>query len=308
MDLPNEVILNILSCLSKKDLKQVRLVCRLWAALGAKSLFDTIYVSPREIDMSVFEAITQHPTLRNTPRHLVYDSAVFEQVNEVQYACDLHWQYHAGDFDILGDAGFEVDEMIRFVSVDILEGKVVEVNQQLKGHPVFENGFREYSKYGNEYLKLFTKRWSGRVYRGLKNLGPIISVTIRNTWEMIYDVHDDDNNNNNYNNNNNNNNNNNETPCSYNCPPRFSHQVVSICYNVAKDSLVSRGCIRSDGTRLVGSPSARAYPATGLPPHGTQDWDTMGETQMMMTGVSSGYCEFVAIVDVLNSQASALRK
>ncbi len=161
----------------------------------------------------MFEAITQHPTLRNAPRHLVYDSAVFEQINEVQYACDLHWQYHAGDYDILGDARFEVEEMIRFVSVDILDGKVVEVNQQLRSHPVYENGFREYSRYADEYLNLFTKRWSGRVYRGLKNLGPIISVTIRNTWEMIYDVHDD---------------NNNETPCSYNCPPRFSHQVVSI--------------------------------------------------------------------------------
>ncbi|KAL9038208.1 MAG: hypothetical protein Q9180_003272 [Flavoplaca navasiana] len=293
MGLPNEVTLNIVSYLSKKDLKQVRLVCRLWAALGVKSLFDTIYVSPREIDMSVFEAITQHQTLRNAPRHLVYDSAVFDQINEVQYACDLHWQYHAGDFDILGDASFEVEEMIRFVSVDILDGKVVEVNQQLKSHPVYENGFREYSKYASEYLNLFTKRWSGRVYRGLKNLGPIVSLTIRNTWEMIHDVHND---------------NNNETTRSYDCPPRFSHQVVSICYNVAKDSLVSRGCIRSDGTRLVGSPSARAYPATGLPPHGTQDWDTMGETRMMMTGSSSGYYEFIEIVDLLNSARKRPKK
>ncbi|KAI4269420.1 MAG: hypothetical protein LQ337_007300 [Flavoplaca oasis] len=286
MDLPNEVTLNIVSCLSKKDLKQVRLVCRLWAALGAKSLFDTIYVSPREFDMSVFEAITQHQTLRHAPRHLVYDSAVFERLTEAQYACDLHWQYHAGDFDILGDARFQIEEMIRFISVDILDGTVFEVNQQLKSHPVYENGFREYFKYANEYLNLFTKRWSGRVYRGLKNLGPIVSVTIRNTWEMIYDLQDD---------------NNNEMTRSYNCPPRFKHQVVSICYDVAKDGLVSRNCIQSDGTRLVGSPSARTYPATGLPPHATQDWDTMGETQMMTTSSSSGYYEFLEIVDLLNS-------
>ncbi|KAL8881657.1 MAG: hypothetical protein Q9198_001180 [Flavoplaca austrocitrina] len=283
MDLPNEVTLNIVSCLSKKDLKQVRLVCRLWAALAAKSLFDTIYVSPREIDMTMFEAITRHPTLRNAPRNLVYDSAVFPSIDELHYATLLHWQYHRGTFDALGDARFAVEKMIRFVSMDVLDGKSVELDKQLRNHPVFQSGFREHSNHAGEFLNLFTKRWSGRVRQGLKKLGPIVSVTIRNTWEMIYDYGDN-------------------KMAARGCGYGFAkalNEVVEPHNAENLNSLVSSNSIRPDGTRLVGSPSARAYPATGCQPYATQDWNTMDETQMMRTCNSSGFYEFIEMVNLL---------
>ncbi|KAI4284453.1 MAG: hypothetical protein L6R38_001412 [Xanthoria sp. 2 TBL-2021] len=285
MDLPNEVTLHILSFMPKMDIKQARLVCRLWAALGGQSLFDTIYVSPRETDMVVFESITQHTTLRNAPRHLVYDSTIFEQYDEEEYAWNIHWQYHNGTFDVLGDALFAIQEMVRYIPHGIVESTAAKIDTRLKSHPLFNEGFREYSKHANEYRNIFTKSWSARVYQGLSNLGPIVSLTIRNTWEMIYDDLATD-----------------LAPQGYdNGTAQNKYQPIRPSNKGNTASLISRNRIRPDGTRSIGSPSARAYSATALQPYTTQDWNINAETQVMITGTSTGNYEFHGVVNLLSS-------
>ncbi|KAL8669284.1 MAG: hypothetical protein Q9168_006116 [Polycauliona sp. 1 TL-2023] len=269
MNLPNELTLNILSSLRKKDIKEARLVCKLWDSLAVKPLFDTIYVSPREIDMCVFEAITEHPVLRSFPRHLVYDSAQFEKLDEVEYAMDYAYEYGEGGFNAIGDSLHAVQEVIRNMPDNISEGSMHDLDPQLRTHPLFEAGFRVYTKHANEYANVFTKEWSRRVYRGLKNLGPIVSVSIRNTWDMIYDEPRDD----------------------------FSIQSN---YETHFATLVSRGCIEPDGTRLVGSPSARAYPFTALPPVLAEDWTDIDTTEMMETSRSSTKSGFLGILNLMS--------
>ena len=178
MNLPNEVTILILSFMPKSVVKQARLACQLWAELSAQFLFDTIYISPRRIDMDVFEKITRHKTLRNIPRHSVYDSAVFEQLDRMAYASYIHWQYHEGLFDVLGDAFFSVQEMIRYVPIEIIDESATEVDVQLKNHPVFDEGFWEYLKNANEFGNIFKPHWFRPVSRSLKRLGPIESVMI----------------------------------------------------------------------------------------------------------------------------------
>lgn len=69
-----------------------------------------------------------------------------------------------------------------------------------------------------------------------------------------------------------------------------------------KGRLVNSGRIKSDGTRLVGSPSARAYPPTGLQPLGLK---AMGEatdtTDLSEVGMSNGQCELKKVVEVLHT-------
>ncbi|KAL8651679.1 MAG: hypothetical protein Q9226_004598 [Calogaya cf. arnoldii] len=285
MNLPNEVTILILSFMPKSVVKQARLVCQLWADLGAQFLFDTIYISPRRIDMDVFEEITRHGTLRNLPQHLVYDSAVFEQFDEIGYAWNINWQYREGIFDLLGDAHDSIYEMSRNNPIDDIDPTATELDTQLKNHPIFAKGFREYSKSANEFRNIFNHDWFRTVHRGLQKLGPIISVTMRNTWEMIYDErdtwaapeHDESSNN------------------------SWDEARALKLEKDMRDSLISRHCIRSDRKRLVGSPSARAASATTLHPCGPQDWSDTDKTEVIRTGKSSGYHEFVEVVKLLSS-------
>lgn len=63
MHLPDELLLNCLGRLDKGQLKPMRLVSRNWCACSTGFLFDTVYISPSEEDVKVFESITQHPLL-----------------------------------------------------------------------------------------------------------------------------------------------------------------------------------------------------------------------------------------------------
>ncbi|KAI4237108.1 MAG: hypothetical protein LQ349_002091 [Xanthoria aureola] len=291
MDLPNEVTLHILSSVPKRDIKQARLVCQLWAALGARLLFDTIYVSPRESDMAVFEAITQHESLRSAPRHLVYDSTVFEQYDEKDYAFNLHWQYQDGTFDALGDALFAIQEMVGLIPIAIVDRTPTEVDA-LKFHPLFSGGFREYSKHANEYRNVFTQSWSERVHQGFSNLGHIASLTIRDTWEMIYDDLDTEL----------------ATQGHDNSPAQDKYQSVRTSEKVTTATLIACNRIRSDGTRLVGSPSARAYSATALQPYANQDWNIIDKDPTTMTSNSSGSYDFLGILKLLSSAGKRPRE
>lgn len=69
-----------------------------------------------------------------------------------------------------------------------------------------------------------------------------------------------------------------------------------------KGRLVNSGRIKSDGRPLVGSPSARAYPATGLLPLSLK---AIGEatdtTDLSEVGMSNGQCELKKVVEVLHT-------
>ncbi|KAL8921112.1 MAG: hypothetical protein Q9208_005865 [Pyrenodesmia sp. 3 TL-2023] len=86
MDLPNEVILMVLTRLPKSDLKHFRLACKRLATLGAQVLIGTLHIPPRDADMEVFDAITQHPDLTRSVQNLFFDTAQFQKyTSELEY-------------------------------------------------------------------------------------------------------------------------------------------------------------------------------------------------------------------------------
>ena len=77
MDLPNEIILEIVKSLDKSDLMSTRLMSKTWCSCASGFLFDEVYVSASREDLGVFEAVTQHPLLSRCVRRLRYDGTEF---------------------------------------------------------------------------------------------------------------------------------------------------------------------------------------------------------------------------------------
>ena len=78
MELPNELLSEILQYLNNPDLKKVRLVSRTWSDSAAEHLFTKIFISPHKLNLEVFQALSQHAVLRNYIRELVYELVYFE--------------------------------------------------------------------------------------------------------------------------------------------------------------------------------------------------------------------------------------
>ncbi|KAL8875616.1 MAG: hypothetical protein Q9198_006051 [Flavoplaca austrocitrina] len=83
--LPNEIILEILSGLKKKDLKRARFTCKKLASLGGQMLVVNLYLSPREKDMAVFDTVTQHADLKKSVKNIIFDTAQFADYSFSEY-------------------------------------------------------------------------------------------------------------------------------------------------------------------------------------------------------------------------------
>lgn len=77
MEVPSEIISEIVRYLPKLDLKATRQVSKSWSRASSRQLFDKIHISPRKEDIEAFWYITQHADLRFYPKHLEYDATYF---------------------------------------------------------------------------------------------------------------------------------------------------------------------------------------------------------------------------------------
>ncbi|KAL8909864.1 MAG: hypothetical protein Q9171_004814 [Xanthocarpia ochracea] len=93
LNIPNESQLHILSYLSARDIKSVRLVCRDLASKGAGFLATTLYISPRKRDMEIFRAITGHQEIRKSVSDLIYDTSQFYDFNIREEVLNLYRQF-----------------------------------------------------------------------------------------------------------------------------------------------------------------------------------------------------------------------
>ncbi|KAL8727992.1 MAG: hypothetical protein Q9181_005496 [Wetmoreana brouardii] len=196
MDLPPELILMILSYLRKDDLKRARRVSRKLASLGAQRLIQRLYISPRTKDMDVFDAVTQHPELRKSVKHLVYDTAHFVhydihdyfdqlcmQLNRTRYR---YWRkFHPAVKDLIG--------VINGIQVYGYDGKQVNGGgrkaqgsaagfQRCQAKYAFAQGFWQYTQLAREQDNILSVFWLTKACKGLDCLGQIDSVTIDTEW------------------------------------------------------------------------------------------------------------------------------
>ncbi|CAF9936139.1 MAG: hypothetical protein ALECFALPRED_006711 [Alectoria fallacina] len=87
--LPAEVKGLVAECLQKSDLKSLRYVSKQWHAMATPSLFDRVYISPRDKDIQVFSNVTKHPVLRSSVKELICDISEIPELSHEEYFYDL---------------------------------------------------------------------------------------------------------------------------------------------------------------------------------------------------------------------------
>ncbi|KAL8994826.1 MAG: hypothetical protein Q9169_005302 [Polycauliona sp. 2 TL-2023] len=271
-ELPNEITISILNHLPKRRLKRIRLVSQKLAVLAAPILLDVLYISPRSKDTEVFDAITKHPVLSAGIRNIVYDSAKILQYSFEDYYNALQVQVQAAEYKTYEMSNDAVRELMKIMkpSANNFTSKL-EGFRNFRDQSVWMETYRQYSLVAQARGTNHDGSWFAGVCDGLRKLGPIRSVTIRNTWDMVYDddtwsessdgsldtrevlltgVEDDD-------------------QCMDNTEDQW--EDCSSNDELSETMLPDHAGLRSDGTRLVGSPLARAWPPTWLnPPYMTE--------------------------------------
>ena len=76
-NLPDELLVDTLGKLLKKDLKSARLVCTLWSTAGAKWMFERVYFAPRKTSMKLFTDIAANLAFAPNVKELIYDGRLF---------------------------------------------------------------------------------------------------------------------------------------------------------------------------------------------------------------------------------------
>ncbi|KAL8643988.1 MAG: hypothetical protein Q9226_007994 [Calogaya cf. arnoldii] len=189
--MPPEVIHIILENLSQTDVKQARLVSKKWAAIGARSLnVLTVYLSPRDKDMEVFDVITQHPIFRATAKHLVFDSAQFIKLSEEHYITafirDLEAQ---AEYDECPYAQRFIHLLNKPFTESACDTAIFDrdhAHDHFRSVEELMDGFRQYSEYVEQQKNLLYKPWFHRACRGLEALPYLRTVTVCNAWSTIH--------------------------------------------------------------------------------------------------------------------------
>ena len=184
-DLPDEILLEIISHVDTHSLKNARQVCRRWAKAGACRLFRRIYFAPQKDMMEIFVRITSEPAFAIGVTELVYDARVFwrfltgtEEHNKM-FACK-----HGGKLD-----GLESEEESRSASEFSGEGADTDFpTPDYKRPSLMTMDARERSH--NRYVELFQQQDeildSGADFlalcQGLQHLANLKTVSIQDSF------------------------------------------------------------------------------------------------------------------------------
>ena len=77
LDLPNELLVQILGLLPGIHLKSMRLTCSLLAKIGSQRLFSRLYFAPRNAAMERLQDITADASFASHVTDLIYDARLF---------------------------------------------------------------------------------------------------------------------------------------------------------------------------------------------------------------------------------------
>ncbi|KAI4268801.1 MAG: hypothetical protein LQ337_007637 [Flavoplaca oasis] len=248
-NLPNEIVGMILARLPRRHLKQARLVCKRLAELGMHQLIDTVYFSPREKDMVVFDAVTQHPVLAKNIKKLVFDNAQFDILSMNDYFNHLCRQLSQPQTFRLMLKIPSVDKLVRLIR-EISPGSffsylpiqaTASAFERCQRDVVFLEGYREYSAHVEEQEKIMDDTWFTRVLDGLHRLGSIDTVVLDSTFNRTFFIDDRD----------------------------FQYDETE-----SNDEEIDKGTASDihlalahfEGKSVTGSPIARRWPATALVP------------------------------------------
>ncbi|KAL8851734.1 MAG: hypothetical protein Q9221_003344 [Calogaya cf. arnoldii] len=273
-ELPNEIILMVINLLPRRTRKRMRLVCRTWGALGAEGLIDRVFISPFEVDMKIFDEISRHPIFSKSVKHLIYDSAQFAPQfapRNVKTKEDYLYALRYGfDSDKLGYMRYNTVICNDFRELSTCIKYSDFVLRTTQPHTAFVNGWEQYCHHAKEQLNIAATSWFDRIDNGLKSLLSVESVTIRNSWDMIYDDGPDDN--------------------------KRNYSDFSTLWPAKAYANVNK-----DGRRRVGSPLARSWSPAYLQPRSIEHYNYTNPTGGSSLTVSDGILELSRVLQLLAS-------
>ncbi|KAL8992422.1 MAG: hypothetical protein Q9169_007118 [Polycauliona sp. 2 TL-2023] len=301
--LPNELILEILFYLRRDYLKHARLTCKKLASLGGQLLVSNLYLSPREKDMQVFDAVSRHPDLKKSVKNITFDSAHFIKYSLEEYLEQLYDAFRKTTFIESGStqgAIAEVGLILRRAMSEIHPDNTDDEAGRYLRLPVLLQGYQQYSVSAQEHGNVFLDSWFTRAVEGMKRLGPIRSAVIRNSWERIYDpmYH--------------------WSPGSATMMKSAPHERAIVTTEVKTVFMEMFGTrmlhvspfkksypqlMHCNGIRTIGSPSAREWHTTTLPPTSPGSIED-GRTDLnflMQTGKTTGCLELIEFMKLLDT-------
>lgn len=191
MHIPNELVLAILKYLERSHLKSARLVCKTWSSCASQFLFDQIYVAPNKIDLEVFSEITQHPSLKNCVRRLVYDASVFlSHLTRKEYVWDLSKQmrdliWQAGGIPKSIDPQTFNDWMYDCSLIGGGDEGLPKLVAKWEDQSVFNRGYETYQEHSvYQQRTLHRGDFLKTLVLGLSRLDRLASVSLEGEWDL----------------------------------------------------------------------------------------------------------------------------
>lgn len=192
---PNELILRVLGCLKKHELKTARFVCKTWCQYASESLFKKLYISPREEDIKVFESVTQHPQLCRCVKELEYDATRFSSsLSRFKYfssVCAFTYSYQERfsktyNAQNIRDFDPQMHAFITLLNGDNLWNRngITLAYQECKDYDFLVEGYRKWLETASFQDSCIRSGDFARILiSGLRNLGRLESLYVCNSWD-----------------------------------------------------------------------------------------------------------------------------
>ncbi|KAL9631950.1 MAG: hypothetical protein Q9204_003999 [Flavoplaca sp. TL-2023a] len=233
MSFPAEILLIVFEYLTQIDIKQLRLVCKRLRDLSVGKLFHVLYISPREEDMAVFDAVTQRPDLNVSIVNICFETARFIQEPTMeQYFDALSAQLRSDPYSHLRANDTAVQKQC-----ELMDGR--EGFDSYYRNPIFFDGYQRYLSMAKEHQNYFTQPWFVRVLQGLQALRSVNQLEFINTFDIYYER--------NY----------------------YGNELREITRHVEVKNLrdfTGNNAFDATRKRPVGSPSSRSWPLVNLQP------------------------------------------
>ena len=169
--LPPELLNEIIDYLAgdnKLRLKTLRFVCRQWAEIAATQLFDTLVVSPSDLNINAFKEVSSHPIYARYVKILVYDGSWFR--SDITTLEAYRQALLRDDSETQFTGRKDVEYALR-------RGKKV-FNAYTGGHKRYQQQVEEQNRH------LRSPEYQDLLAEGIKNLSGLEEVQYKTFWEQ----------------------------------------------------------------------------------------------------------------------------
>ena len=191
MIIPSELIIESLQYLIKADLKNVRLVSKLWSACATEHLFTKLFISPHQLNIEVFVAVTGNPALSRWVKELEYDAATFSyrHITKLQYFNMLWHQTSTRNWARNVDYESADPEIKRYLTLfkkylddELMGSPEVEVWEECSGFAFVEKGYEQYMQLASAERHCDQRHLLQLLASSLKHLPRLAIVRLRRNW------------------------------------------------------------------------------------------------------------------------------